>query len=151
MTQADSPKNFGAKGALNDTSLSLQEALTYALQDEYLAQARHSKVIAKFGEIRPFTQIKNAERRHISALVPLFKKYGIKVPNNVARKYIDTPKTYKDALQISFEAELDNIAMYKKITANSTFPSDVIGVMDKLANASQNHLAAFRRALEKIK
>jgi hypothetical protein len=71
--------NVGAKGALQDSSITLEEALTYEIQDEYLAQARYNIIIAKFGSIRSFTQIKLAEQRHISALLSLFERYNIKV------------------------------------------------------------------------
>ncbi|MCM3067795.1 hypothetical protein M3568_15590 [Priestia flexa] len=66
--------DYGAKGALNAPSLSLSEMLTYALQDGYLAQARYNNVITTFGPVRTFVQIKEAELRHIDALLPLFDR-----------------------------------------------------------------------------
>ena len=64
--------NYGAKGALSATILTLPQMLTFALQDEYLAQARYDNILGNFGYIRTFVQIKEAELRHINALVPLF-------------------------------------------------------------------------------
>ncbi|WP_052019584.1 hypothetical protein [Mesobacillus boroniphilus] len=78
QAQTEMPADFGAKGALKDTSITLDEALVYAIQDEYLAQARYDAVIGKFGNIRPFSNIKAAEQQHISALVSLFQKYDKK-------------------------------------------------------------------------
>ena len=37
LAQTEVPADFGAKGALQDTSITLEEALVYAIQDEYLA------------------------------------------------------------------------------------------------------------------
>lgn len=141
------PQNYGAKGALQDSSITLEEALTYAIQDEYLAQARYDTIIAKFGSIRPFTQIKSAEQRHISALLSLFEKYKIKVPEDNAKLYTKEPGSLKEAFQAGVEGEVDNIAMYNKLSSISSLPQDVKVVMKQLGDASQNHLAAFKRGL----
>jgi hypothetical protein len=141
------PPNYGAKGALQDSSITLEEALTYAIQDEYLAQARYDTIIAKFGSILPFTQIKSAEQRHISALLTLFNKYNVKVPEDNAKQYTKEPGTLKEAFQAGVEGEVDNIAMYNKLVAIPALPQDVKAVMNQLGAASQNHLAAFKRGL----
>ncbi|MEH7436927.1 DUF2202 domain-containing protein [Neobacillus drentensis] len=141
------PQNYGAKGALQDSSITLEEALIYAIQDEYLAQARYDSIIAKFGAIRPFTQIKAAEQRHISALLPLFQKYNIKLPEDNAKQYTKTPNTLKEAFQAGVDGEIDNIAMYNKLASAAGIPQDVKAVMQRLGSASQNHLAAFKRGL----
>ncbi|MGB8001584.1 MAG: DUF2202 domain-containing protein [Anaerobacillus sp.] len=141
------PEDYGAKGALQDSSITLKEALTYAIQDEYLAQARYDAIIKEFGEIRPFSQIKIAEQRHITALLPLFKRYNITVPENNASQYTATPKTLKEAFEAGVQGEVDNIAMYEKLAALSELPQDVRTVMTRLGDASKNHLAAFKKGL----
>lgn len=147
FAETELPQDYGAKGALQDSSITLEEALTYAIQDEYLAQARYDTIIAKFGSIRPFTQIKTAEQRHISALLSLFKKYNIKVPEDNAKQYTKEPGSLKEAFQAGVEGEVDNIAMYNKLASLSGLPQDVKVVMKQLGDASQNHLTAFRRGL----
>ncbi len=141
------PENYGAKGALQDSSITLEEALTYALEDEYLAQARYDDIIKEYGEIRPFTQIKVAEQRHITALLPLFTRYNISVPDNKASQYITTPKTLKEAFEAGVQGEIDNIAMYQKLADLPDLPQDVRTVMVRLGDASENHLAAFKNGL----
>ncbi len=141
------PEDYGAKGALQDSSITLKEALTYAIQDEYLAQARYDAIIKEFGEIRPFSQIKIAEQRHITALLPLFTRYNITVPENNASQYTATPKTLKEAFEAGVQGEVDNIAMYEKLAALSELPQDVRTVMTRLGDASKNHLAAFKKGL----
>ncbi|MCM3690176.1 ferritin-like domain-containing protein [Neobacillus niacini] len=141
------PQNYGAKGALQDSSITLEKALTYAIQDEHLAQARYDTIIAKFGSIRPFAQIKSAEQRHISALLSLFEKYKIKVPEDNAKLYTKEPGSLKEAFQSGVVGEVDNIAMYNKLTSISDIPQDVKVVMKQLGEASQNHLVAFKRGL----
>lgn len=148
--ETEIPQNYGAKGALQDSSITLEEALKYAVQDEYLAQARYDTIIAKFGAIRPFTQIKSAEQRHISALLTLFKKYNVKVPEDNAKQYTKEPGALKEAYQAGVEGEVDNIAMYNKLASTSALPQDVKAVMKQLGDASQNHLAAFKRGLSQF-
>jgi hypothetical protein len=139
------PADFGAKGALNDPSITLEEALVYAIQDEYLAQARYDVVIGKFGNIRPFGNIKTAEQQHISALVSLFQKYDKQIPENKAKQYVTAPGTLKDAFNEGVQAEIDNIAMYDKLKTVPSLPEDVKLVFTQLGNASKNHLRAFQR------
>lgn len=100
------PEDYGAKGALQDSSITLKEALTYAIQDEYLAQARYDAIIKEFGDIRPFSQIKMAEQRHITALLPLFTRYNITAPENNASQYTTTPKTLKKRSNLAFKEKL---------------------------------------------
>lgn len=145
--QMQLPQNYGANGALQDSSITLEEALTYALQDEYLAQARYDTIIAKFGSIRPFTQIKSAEQRHISALLSLFERYNIKIPEDNAKQYTKAPGSLKEAFQAGVEGEVNNIAMYNKLVSIPNLPQDIKVVLKQLGDASQNHLAAFQRGL----
>ena len=84
--------DYGAKGALSASTLTLPQMLTYALQDEYLAQARYTNILWNFGYIRTFAQIKEAEMRHISALLPLFERYQIPIPEDKSQSFVTTPE-----------------------------------------------------------
>ena len=77
-------ENYGVKG-INASTLSLPQMLTYALQDEYLAQARYDNILETFGYIRTFAQIKEAEMRHINALLPFFERYQVPLPENISQ------------------------------------------------------------------
>lgn len=147
LAQTEVPADFGAKGALQDTSITLEEALVYAIQDEYLAKARYTAIMNKFGSIRPFSNIVVAEQRHIAALLPLFKKYNVKVPEDIANQYASAPATLKEAFQQGVEGEVDNIAMYDKQKVIPSLPEDVKTVFTQLGDASKNHLQAFKRGL----
>ncbi|SET23338.1 Rubrerythrin [Oceanobacillus limi] len=139
-------EDYGAKGALDASSLSLPQMLTYALQDEYLAQARYNTIIETFGDIRTFVQIKEAEMRHIQALLPLFENYKVPLPNDISQSYVTTPENLKAAYAAGVQAEIDNISMYDKFLSMN-IPNDVRIVFSQLRNASVNHLAAFERGL----
>jgi len=139
---------FGAKGAQQSKDPTLQQMLTYAIQDEYLAHAEYEYIINKFGPVRPFSNIIKAEENHISMLKPLFEKYGFQVPKNTAKEHILIPKDLKEALETGVQAEIDNIGMYN-ILLNKQLPEDVRNIFERLKNASGNHLRAFRNGLRR--
>ena len=64
---------------LNETEI---RALEEALDDEYRAWATYDQVMRDFGEVRPFSNIREAEARHIEALRVLFSRYGLDIPEN---------------------------------------------------------------------
>nr|WP_084315616.1 DUF2202 domain-containing protein [Thalassobacillus devorans] len=137
---------YGAKGALNATSLTLPQMLTYAIQDEYSAQARYRDILSNFGYVSPFANIQQAELRHIEALLPLFQRYQVPVPADISQMFVSTPSTVKQAFAEGVQAEIDNIGMYNKFLSYM-LPEDVRMVFTNLRNASLNHLAAFERGL----
>jgi rubrerythrin len=139
-------EDYGAKGALSASSLSLPQMLTYALQDEYLAQARYNNIIGTFGNIRTFVQIREAELRHINALLPLFERYQVTLPNDNSQTFVTTPESLKAAYAAGVQGEIDNISMYERFLSMN-IPNDVRNVYSQLRHASLNHLAAFERGL----
>ena len=141
-------ENYGAKGALNATALTLEQMLIYAMQDEYLAQARYDDILQTFGYVRTFARIKEAELRHIDALSILFDRYQIPIPNDISNQFVTTPETIKDAFAAGVSGEIDNIAMYEKFLSYD-IPQDMRMVFTQLRNASRNHLTAFERGLER--
>lgn len=52
------------------------QVLNEALDDEYHAWSTYDQVLADFGVVRPFTRIREAEARHIAALLVLFDRYA---------------------------------------------------------------------------
>jgi hypothetical protein len=128
-----------------DVEYSLEEMLTYAIQDEYLAQAEYELIISEFGEIRPFTNIVEAEQTHIDLLVPLFETYNIELPENNAAELTVLPESISSALATGIEAEEMNIAMYQQFLSQDNLPDDVRTAFEYLMNSSENHLRAFSK------
>jgi hypothetical protein len=139
---------FGARGAQQSSDHTLEQMLTYAIQDEYLARAEYRFIINTYGSIRPFSNIIQAEEQHITMLVPLFTTYGFAVPEDTSAEHIVVPKDLKEALETCVQGEIDNIGMYETFL-NSSLPEDVRDVFERLKNASGNHLQAFRNALSR--
>lgn len=126
-----------------NTTYTVEEMLTYAIQDEYMAQAEYQAIIDTFGEIRPFSKIVLAEQTHIDLLLPLFDAYGVSVPENTAANNVVIPESITSALATGVEAEQANILMYQTFLAQDNVPDDVKTVFQTLISASQHHLTAF--------
>lgn len=139
---------YGAKSAENEKNPTVEQMLTYAIQDEYLAHAEYEYIINEYGAIRPFSNIIRAEETHINMLKPLFDKYGYKLPENTADEHIVVPANLKAAVETGVQAEIDNIQMYENFL-NRELPDDVRDIFERLKRASENHLRAFRNALSK--
>ena len=120
-------------------------ALNSAIDDEYKARAFYDAVIDKFGPVRPFVPIRDAETRHIEALVRLFNAYSLSAPSDPHAGQFEAPDTVREACQIAVQAEIDNAALYDEILVGVT-EEDVIMVFGRLQAASlDNHLPAFER------
>jgi|GEM_PF-734544 len=125
------------------------QRLTDALQDEYKSRATYRKVIEKFGPVRPFVNIVEAEGRHVQALLALFEKYQIPVPEDTWPERITVPDTLKQACLNAVADEKANIAMYDQLIAASSEP-DIRRVLENLQSASRDrHLPAFERNASK--
>ena len=131
--------------APGDLSASEAEALLMALEDEYKAWAVYDQVIADFGAVRPFTSIQRAEESHIKALVALFERYGLAVPENEWPGSVPSFDSLADACAAGVQAEIDNAALYDELFS-MVDNADIIRVFSSLQQASQTkHLPAFER------
>jgi hypothetical protein len=139
--------DFGAGGAQQKNKFTLEEMLTYAIQDEYLARAEYEKIMDIYGVQKPFSNIILSEERHIAMLKPLFSKYGLALPPDTAVDHVIVPGSLPEAYQTGVTAEINNIAMYDKFLKQK-LPNDVRSAFIKLRDASYNHLAAFQNKVD---
>ncbi|MDZ7825368.1 MAG: DUF2202 domain-containing protein [Gammaproteobacteria bacterium] len=132
--------------ALNEREI---EALQEALDDEYRAWATYDQVIADFGEVRPFINIRDAEGRHADALLALFDRYGLPVPDNSWPGRVDRYASLQEACEAGVAAEIENGEMYERLLG-MTGRADLLRVLRNLQQASQErHLPAFRRCAQR--
>ena len=139
---------YGSFGALEDTKFTIEEMLTYAIQDEYLAKTEYELIVQEFEINQPFTNIIRSEETHIQLLLPLFDTYAIDVPANTAENHIVLPETLKEVFEIAVQAEINNIAMYD-LFLHEDLPKDLRTSFAFLRDASESHLAAFQNNLNK--
>ncbi len=125
------------------------EALAEALEDEYKARAAYRKVIERFGPVRPFTNIVEAEDRHVDALLGQFRRLGEVPPPDTWGSRAKAPDTLAQACANAVQAEIENDAMYSRLLDQIT-DAQARSVMLRLQEASRSqHLPAFQRCLER--
>ncbi|HSQ69280.1 MAG TPA: hypothetical protein VLM41_04290 [Steroidobacteraceae bacterium] len=126
-----------------------RRALEEALDDEYRAWATYDQVIADFGQVRPFSNIREAEARHIEALQRLFTAYALPIPGNPWPGRVERYASLQEACEAGVAAEIENGQLYDRLLA-ATDRADVLGVFRNLQQASQQrHLEAFRRCAQR--
>jgi hypothetical protein len=125
------------------------QALHDALDDEYRAWATYDQVIADFGDAPPFSNIRDAEMRHIEALRTLFDLYDLPFPANTWPGRVARYTSVREACEAGVAAEIENGALYERLLASTQRP-DFLAVFRNLQEASQQrHLPAFRRCVER--
>lgn len=125
------------------------EALREALDDEYRSRAAYRSVIDKFGSVRPFVNIVEAEERHASALLAQFERFGVEPPKDRWAGRVPAPPSLLEACKAGVEAEIANAAMYERLLTQVSDPR-AREILQRLQQASQErHLPAFRRCLER--
>jgi hypothetical protein len=128
----------------------LSSVLIEASNDEYKARATYRLVISKFGEIRPFINIVEAESRHIQALLPLFDKYDVPVADDNWESRVNAHASVTDACQAGVQAEIENAETYDRLLESTTQYQDVQAVLKQLQRASKgDYLPAFQRCVER--
>ncbi len=131
--------------ALTDKEI---HVLNEALDDEYRAWATYDQVIADFGEVPPFSNIREAEARHIEALRALFLRYQIPVPANSWPGKVGRYPSLQAACEAGVAAEISNGEMYERLLMATT-RQDILAVLNNLKEASQQrHLPAFQRCAQ---
>lgn len=133
----------GSAGAQADTDYTLEEMLTYAIEDEYIAQAEYDAIMDKYGVQKPFSNIIRSEANHISLLLPLLEEYNVAVPDKNWEELTVVPETIEESYKVAVTAEEKNIAMYESFIEED-LPDDVQEVFEDLKSASENHLTAFQ-------
>lgn len=144
----ETPYIYGAVGALADNNLTMEEMFTYAIQDEHLAHEEYAYVLETFGDQAPFNNIISSEAQHITEMTVLFEKYNLAVPADESADHIQRVADVREALDNCATGEVDNIAMYNKFLEQD-IPDDVRATFTALRNASEGHLQAFNKSLEK--
>lgn len=120
----------------------LEEMLTVLINDEYKARAEYVALVDEFGELRPFTNLINAETNHVEALSQLFDAYDLDIPSDNGEDYAVIPTSLEEAYAIGVDAEIANIALYENYL-DLDLPIAVETVFENLMNASEKHLSTF--------
>ncbi|MGE4273709.1 MAG: hypothetical protein AB7E31_12690 [Desulfitobacterium sp.] len=148
--KALSLEGYGAKGALGDKNLTINDMLMYAVQDEYLAHGEYLAIVVKFGSQKPYTNIIRAEETHLAYLKEVYLSYGLDFPADGSAEHIVAPVNLLEAAKTGVQAEIDNIAMYE-LFLTYELPENIFEVFTALKNGSDSHLLAFQKQVDKLK
>jgi hypothetical protein len=129
-----------------------QAALAWnALMDpegEYAAYAMYSAVIDEFGSVEPYVTIREAEGRHIDALIRQLSRYGVEVPENPYLGKVLAPEDLQTAAEAWAIGEIANVELYDKLLTQ-TSDSNLIKVFTNLrASSNDQHLPMFTAAAQ---
>lgn len=126
-----------------------RQALHEALDDECRSWATYDQVMMDFGAVRPFSNIREAESRHIEALCALFAVYGLPVPANPWPGKVERYASLQAACEAGVVGEVANGQMYERLLGQ-TQRADILAVLRRLQQASQQrHLPAFQRGAQR--
>ncbi len=143
-------EGYGAKGALADKDLTINDMLMYAVQDEYLAHGEYLAIIDKFGSQKPYTNIISAEETHLAYLKEVYLSYDLDFPTDESAEHIVIPTDLLEAAETGVQAEIDNIAMYE-LFMTYDLPENVFEVFSALKSGSDSHLISFQKQVDKLK
>lgn len=143
-------EGYGAKGALADKNLTINDMLMYAAQDEYLAHGEYLAIVDKFGSQKPYTNIISAEETHLAYLKEVYLAYGLDFPADESASHIVVPANLLEAAETGVQAEIDNIAMYE-LFLTYDLPENVFEVFSALKSGSDSHLLSFQKQVDKLK
>ncbi len=132
----------GAATAVNSRTA---DGLRETLMDERRAQAFYTSVMAKHGQVRPFSNIVHAEERHAAVVETLMTRHGVAILTDAPTNLPAVPGTLPECNRLAAQLERDNIAMYDRLLLDVTEP-DIRAAFENLRGASKNnHLPAFER------
>jgi hypothetical protein len=121
-------------------------AIGEALQDEFRSEALYQRVLDDHGDVLPFRNIVNAERRHSSHLIALLDSHGEMIPE--PKWTADNSPSFDsvdEACTASVTAEIENVAIYDRLL-ELDLPEAVRSTFEHLRMISQeHHLPAFKR------
>jgi hypothetical protein len=148
--KASSLEGYGAIGALTDENLTINDMLTYAVQDEYLARGEYLAIVDKFGDQKPYSNIIQAEETHLAYLEEVYLSLELDFPADTSADHIIIPADLLEAAETGVQAEIDNIEMYE-LFLSYDLPDNVFEVFSALKSGSDSHLLAFQKQVNKLK
>jgi hypothetical protein len=162
VNQSDSFYCKAADFPKQDVSASEEKELLYMREEEKMAHDVYSMMYDKWG-LRPFSNIMGSEKRHMEAIKSLIDKYALTDPvkdlKTGAFTNADIMKLYNGLLEQGNKSELDALKAGAEIeevdikdllkAIKDTDNNDFIFVYNNLLNASENHLRAFMRNIDR--
>ena len=137
------PATASATTPLSESS---RAAVEEALRDELRGEAIYARVLKDHADVRPFSNVIRAERRHAAFLEDLLKARSLAVPALPAGDEVPVYASVKEACAAAVVFETKNVALYDRLLAAGPLPDDVKQAFDHNRMASlDHHKPAFER------
>lgn len=126
------------------------DALALALEDEYRAEAIYEAVMTAHGQVRPFSNIIEAEKRHSARVREEMTRLGIEYTDtNPFLGKVTAPAVLLEACQQGVDAEIENIALYEEILPTIADKQVKATLTDLQWASRERHLPAFQRCVDR--
>jgi hypothetical protein len=143
---AFAPAAHGGEPATQATQDGVKAAIEEALRDELQGEAMYARVLKDHGDVRPFSNVVVAERRHATLLEDLLRSRGLDAPAHPAGAEAPAYASVKEACAAAVAFETKNVALYDRLLAQGPLPDDVKRAFDHNRMASlEHHKPAFER------
>lgn len=161
-SQASAAPATAPIAAATTADSAVTNALTFSREEERMARDLYAALAKKYDGARPFSMITNSESRHFAAMGTLLDRYDITDPSagKAAGTYAipaiqalydgwlaEGSASLEAAYRVGVELEQRDIADLEQSIA-ADLPADVDTVLGQLLKGSQNHLAAYQRAVD---
>lgn len=140
-------EGYGAGQVANGEVYSVEQMLTYALEDEYKTRALYQELQELSGAVRPFYRKESGINFHIDTLTSLCDAYGVTVPGDRAGEYTVLPETVQESVEAVYKAARESLLMYETFLTG-TLPADVRSAFVYLRNAASRHVAMLAYSQE---
>lgn len=136
--------SLAASSALTAFGADVKSVLDAAYSHEFTMSMRYSSVLTQFGEVRPFSNLSQAEDRHMAILAQQYQRLGFDLPS-VPRVALRGFSSVLEACMVSLDNEYESVALYDRLLADTTDPL-LIDTFKYLRSASADrHIPALRR------
>lgn len=136
--------DYGAWGALYPHEYDVQQAATYAIQNEHLSRGQYEYVNHRFGYPPPFRRIAASEGMHVAGWEDFFVQHGWRIPSDLSGRYVVRNKTLQEAFQTAVTAESLTIAMLNLFLMRNDVPDDFRMCCMRQKEQSMEHLMMFQ-------
>lgn len=146
-------EGYGAEASFEDTDITIEDALVYIIESQYLTDEINSQIMESYGKVKPYVAMSETNDGSILKIKSLMETYGLEIPENKSEEHIKThgslENNFTNNLESSYENEIKNIVMYESFL-NMNLPEDINSVIIELKDNSIDNLKRIENSLSDI-
>ena len=143
-------ETVGAEARTVDLTSAEVRGLLDVLQALRRAHATSRQVLADHGEVHPFANLVNAQRRQIDAIIRVLDRHDVTIPDDTWPPPTDRSPTVLNACERGLATETGLSILFDRLIAESTRP-ELISLYRHLQDAARlRHIPALRRCVARL-